>query len=302
MSIVLLSKPPIIPGAIKVNCLAWWDASKLNDVYYSMTQIEYETDGTGLTDVFGTGNVPTATEFTAIKAADQAAGNPAEWEGTRPVKCNPGGKYYWHDYSGNGRHSKLSGISYNGTTSGWLTGPPKTIIGDAFDDWIGHAQSGLIAQDADFSYMCCFSPSTDNAITRLEYNFTTDFTTGAVVNFYYDAGSLSVNPFDRISGSALTSYAMSILSSSYYIVGYTYTQSDKKFRIYVNGVLVATSVALTNGHAAINYDRHFRNQTGTSYTGQKLGFRTYFNKALSGNEAKLITNSNCTRFSIAKVI
>ena len=66
-----------------------------------------------LTAIFGTGNEPTATEMDAILAADGTA----YWDGTRNILCNPNGKYYWYDYSGNGRHMKMSNLAYTGTSN-----------------------------------------------------------------------------------------------------------------------------------------------------------------------------------------
>lgn len=61
-----------------------------------------------LTTIFGTGNEPTAPELDAILAADGTS----YWEGTRSVLCNPNGKYFWYDASGNGRHMKMSNLAY----------------------------------------------------------------------------------------------------------------------------------------------------------------------------------------------
>lgn len=63
---------------------------------------------TNLTAIFGAGSEPTAAEMDAILAAD---GTPY-WDGTRNVLFNPNSKYFWYDYSGNGRHMKMSNLAY----------------------------------------------------------------------------------------------------------------------------------------------------------------------------------------------
>jgi hypothetical protein len=202
------------------------------------------------------------------------------------------------DYSGNGRDATM--YNFAGTTSdGWSTSAPYALKGDTTDSWIGREEAGFIAQDADFSYVCCFSPSTDNATTRLGHCLETNFTTGNIINFSYTTGSFSLYYYNRGGGSSSVTYTQSILNASYYIIGYTYTQTDRKFRLYINGILVATSEALTTGHVIISYMRHFRNFDGSTYTGHKLGFEGYFNKRLSDDEMKAVYNANCTRFGLA---
>jgi hypothetical protein len=61
-----------------------------------------------LSDNIGAGNEPTAAEMDDILAKD---GTPY-WEGTRNVLCNPNGRYFWHDFTGNNRHIKLSNLAY----------------------------------------------------------------------------------------------------------------------------------------------------------------------------------------------
>lgn len=61
-----------------------------------------------LTAIFGAGNEPTAAEMDAILAADGTS----YWDGARNVLCNPNGKYFWYDASGNGRHVKMSNLAY----------------------------------------------------------------------------------------------------------------------------------------------------------------------------------------------
>lgn len=249
-----------------------------------------------LSTPFGVGNEPTASEFRAILTAD---GN-QYWEGVRNVKCNPDNKYYWYDYSGNGRHMKLNNFAYT-PSSGWVDTAPKHLKGDGVDDWVGRAESGFIAQDADFSYMTVLSPNSDNTTTATMGALLNDFSTGLVSNIYYGSGNINVFVYDRVSGLAGYSYGSTLLSTKFYFISITYTQSDKKLRLYIDGILVATTGALTNGHNTINFIRNFRNGTGASYYGSKLGIDAWFNKSLSADEVKALYNANCTRYGLAKI-
>jgi hypothetical protein len=204
------------------------------------------------------------------------------------------------DYSGNGRDATM--YNFAGTTSdGWSTSVPYVLKGDAVDSWIGREQAGFIAQDADFSYVCCFSPSANNAATYLGYGLLTNFNSNYIFRALYTGTYVAIRLVDRVSGTINTTYLTSISSAQYYIFIVTYASSDKKIRLYINSSLAETTGALTNGHNAINYTRHYGNDGNTAFTAQKLGFSSWFNKTLSTDEVKAVYNANCIRFGLAVV-
>jgi hypothetical protein len=204
------------------------------------------------------------------------------------------------DYSGNSRDATMT--NFAGTTSdGWSTSAPYILKGDGSDSWIGREQAGFIAQDADFSYVCCFSPSADNAATYLGYGLLTNFTTNYVFRALYTGTYAAIRLVDRVSGTINTVYLTSISSAQYYVFIVTYSSADKKIRLYINSSLAETTTALSNGHNAINYTRHYGNDGNTAFTAQKLGFSAWFNKTLSADEVKAVYNANCIRFGLAAV-
>ena len=80
-----------------------------------------------LTDSIALGCEPTAAEMLDILTKDGTT----FWEGARTVHCNPGSKYFWHDYSGNGHHAKLTNFAY---TPGSTLSAQNGLELDATDD------------------------------------------------------------------------------------------------------------------------------------------------------------------------
>lgn len=283
-------------GTLKINFAATYaDAATASG---KVLQVDGIT-GTKMfdaTSIFGLGNEPTATEFSNILSQD---GN-QYWEGTRQVKVNPSGKYYAYDASGNGRHAKLYNMAYS-AASGPQAGPPKHWKGDGVDDWMGRAEAGFIAEDADFSCFSCFRPPTDGGTTWLNMGQSTAFDTGEILRMYYQAGEFWARLYDRVTGYQTLDVAATVVASAFYTFGISYTQSDKKFKIYASGALIGESNALANGHSAIKFVRNFRNAGGTLYTSQSIGTEGWFNKALTLTEWKSVHNKLATRFGLTPV-
>lgn len=244
-----------------------------------------------LTAIFGAGNEPTAAEMDAILAAD---GN-QYWEGTRQVLCNPDFKYYWKDYSGNGRHMKLNNFAYSGA-SGWQS--PYGLGTDGIDDWLGRAESGLIPANHSFSVVTFISRPTGSGALITGWLYKTNYTTDQVFLPRYSDSSTAwaCTIYDSVSGNVSCIYNTSITNNKVYYAVFTYNQTDKKVRIYVNNILVQTSNALANGNMAINYYKSAL--ASSTYYPQKSCMEALLNKDLSIAEIKQIYEVNKRRFAI----
>jgi len=241
-----------------------------------------------LTAIFGAGNEPTATEMDAILTADGTA----YWEGTKQVLCNPDNKYYWKDYSGNGRHMKLNNFAYSGA-SGWQS--PYGLGTDGVDDY-GVRNAAINPANTSFSFLTLFSIPNITGTKVLSYYDPSTSLDG--FRIYVLDNTLYINAFDS-SGDASNVSASTIISAfKKYMVVCTYDHTDKKARLYLNGNLIVTTNALTNGLIQLNQHRLGVNRILTSYSAQIYYINADFNKTLSPTEVKQLYGNNRRRFGL----
>ena len=146
------------------------------------------------------------------------------------------------------------------------------------------------------------APITNSGTLRLAYAFNTNFTTNLNFAMYYSSGAFNVSVVDSGGGDPATvEVEQATTANTFYNVTMTYNASDKKARLYINGVIGGTSSALTNGVKQTNYIRWGRSSTGTDYGEHKDGVECIFNKALSDDEVKLLYNANCKAFGLNKI-
>ncbi len=283
-----------IPPALKSNVLAWWGAGWQKDIFLPFTQAEWETDGTGLTSIFGTGNTPTATEFTAIKAADVAAGNPQTWTGSLNKNVNPAGKYYAYDASGNGRIAKLYNMAYT-AASGPQAGPPKHWLLDGTDDYMKRVFSpDAIPANTSYSAMAEFSVPN---LSGYKFIVIPSNGTSKSISCYLNSDILTADFGDSVTGQQ-TVVTTKIKANTHYIVTVTYDQTDKKGRLYVNGLLIATTAALTNGIAKVTHFKSGINPGDSSYSAQRIGVLSLFNRKLTDAEISDLYNRSRSYFGM----
>jgi hypothetical protein len=237
----------------------------------------------------GSGNEPSATEMDAILAADGTT----YWENTRSILCNPQNKYFWYDYSGNGRHIKLNNFGYTGTTSNWIS-HPWALNFDGMNDYIRYVNPSLNAANTSFSLMCIFNiPNTVG--NKLNY-MTSDETPSAALNLYAVGSTLTAEGSDSVAGSA--SVTTTIQASRWYMACVVYNQADKKVRLYLNGNLIGTSGALANGLRAITRIKAGTNTSEAAYSSQDIGVIAPFNRALSTSEVQQLFNADRRNYGI----
>lgn len=209
-----------------------------------------------LTAIFGTGNEPTAIEMDSILTAD----NTPYWDGTRQVLCNPGGKYYWYDFTGNGRHMKLNNLAYSGA-SGWQNDPYRASFDGVDDHGCIVNDSGVdvttaplaifatvrVASGAGTGFIVCKDTS---AFADVQYGMFWDGATKRIVSVLEGA--------NRALGVSNT-----VLEGVWCDVGFIWDGTNTK--TYVNAVQSGASVAYSSSLTSRPYLRIGRRETASSH-------------------------------------
>lgn len=183
-----------------------------------------------LTAIFGAGNEPTAAEMDAILAAD---GTPY-WDGTRNVLCNPNGKYYWYDASGNGRHMKMSNLAYAAGSNLDANG----FDVDGLDDYGSIADSAATRLTGGGTLCAWIKPRTSGEISGkiIDKSVDTTGTSGYTLR-YATPRTIAIN----INGSVgLTLSSQNVITfNRWQLVAATFNATGR--HIYINGVDVTAS-------------------------------------------------------------
>lgn len=114
------------------------------------------------------------------------------------------------------------------------------------------------------------------------------------------SGNYQFNWYDNSSYQFLDSGVAATSGQWAHVIG-TYTSSDNKTRIYVNGVLKATYGSTTNlnyGGYAYYYQLGYLSASGNYYTGDTAVAKYYYNKALTAAEVQQNFNALRSRYGI----
>lgn len=188
----------------------------------------------------------------------------------------------------------------------YVANPSVILRSDGTDDRITRAEPLFIPACSSFCLGLMFSPTVDNNGARLMFGNNTSFDTAIDtdgIGVQFSGAALYINICDIISTGYYGAPGGNIIynySGKYYCIICAYNQNDKCLRTYINGQLIFTSPVLPNGNKAINYISQFK-APGAGFSGVKLGFSGWFNKALSNDEVKQLYNANCKRFGLPKI-
>lgn len=199
---------------------------------------EYSTDGDYLevkeVEIYDLGDSNsalynlTAPELDAILAADGTA----YWEGTKQVNVNPLNKYFWHDYSGNARHMKLSNLAYTALST--LSGQNGFEV-DGVDDYGSIADSAATRLTAGGTLVAWIKPFSmgENGGGRI---FDKGVDASSTNGFFFGVTSFVANSlaFTINAGPVMRSPENSVVVNKWQRVGVTFGSGGR--HIYINGV------------------------------------------------------------------
>jgi hypothetical protein len=240
-----------------------------------------------LTLAMGLGNEPTATEMDAILTADGTA----YWEGTKQVLCNPDNKYYWKDYSGNGRHMKLNNFAYSGA-SGWQS--PYGLQFDKVDDF-GTCYGIPITETTPISIVCNTKLIGETTGDSVMLGYGLPGTAGAFAGIYARA----TTSYFRFSGWKESAPAIDYDTSfakdnktHFWVI----TFDGSNVTVYRDGIIDSVGVKA----AAINFGTSplftLGRGNAANYSNEKSFLAGIFNKVLSPNEVRKLYEANKRRF------
>ena len=239
-----------------------------------------------LTDIFGAGNEPTAVQMDAIIAYT----SDLYWYGVRDnVLVNP-----WDvPRFGNGRHLKLNNFAYNGSTSDWLSNPPR-LFADATDDYASRSEPGIIPANSSFSIIFITSP-VNNLRLFSPYNAVEGTIVGQLqftdlINCYCSWNDVVTEGARYVSGGD----DYQLVADKFYLLCLAYNHENKTMRLFINGT-VFRYTTLPNGNIAANY---FTILKTTSVTNGSLSLFAIINKAISDKEVKQLFDGNRKDFGI----
>lgn len=237
-----------------------------------------------LTARFGAGNEPTTTEMDAIFAAD---GTPY-WDGTRNVLCNPGGKYYWYDYSGNGRNLKLTNFAYT-TVSGWSG---NQLVLDGTDDYLRRVMATAQADGTSYSFTAIVKSAASKNTVNLHTSTTLAMSIGLDASGYptvtaYDTAIGAYTVTDNSSKAAVLTQIIAVVDIT-----------AMKLYLYVNGVSKGTPATLANTVRGFSTISIGTNAATNAYVALTIAQTALINKALAGYEAAQIYNGSKRRYVI----
>lgn len=237
-----------------------------------------------LTAIFGTGNEPTAAEMDAILAADGTA----YWDGTRNVLCNPNSKYFWYDYSGNGRHSKANNMAWT-TASGW---DGYLLVHDGTDDYMRRTLSAAIADGSSYGYSLTVKSVANKAIANLHTTTTVAMIIGLDASGYayvtvYDTAANAYTVTDNSSKAGILTRITAVVDIA-----------NTKLYLYVNGVSRGTPATLANTIRGFITASVGTNAATNAYTALSVGMGMQVGRALTATEEAQLYNANKRRFNI----
>jgi hypothetical protein len=242
---------------------------------------------------FGIGNEPTEAQFTQLLGYN---GNPYH-EGARAYKFDTMRKNFLKDISGNLRHLRLN--NYANTFASGVNLFFKTS--DAVDDNDTFYQSALLAANTDCTLVSVFRLPTVPAVdSNIEHWITTGFNTlavgGASIAVHMYENQLYGLVYNSVANTVEFTTATTAVANTWYRAHVVYTQSDRRARLYINGVSIGQSLALANGIKQTNGIVSCFNAQDNRYLGMDDAVQGIIAKALTASEVV----DNCNR--IAKLV
>lgn len=237
--------------------------------------------------IMGAGNEPTAAEMDAILTAD---GN-QYWEGTRQVLCNPDNKYYWKDYSGNGRHMKLNGFAYSGA-SGWQS--PYGLGTDGVDDYGRYVMPEFNPNANGISIFAVFSIPNTTGSKYIGIGSNASEAT-APIALYVSGSNLTARVTDSVSGDTAVTFPIQV-NKKYFAIA-SYDPTTKTVTLFVNSIPI-TSTAITNGILTITRIKTGINAGDAIYSSDSMSLIGFINKKTTAYEAKQLYDNNKRRFGL----
>lgn len=207
---------------------------------------------------------------------------------------NPGTGTTWADLSGNGNNGTLNGgVSYSGTNGGVLS----------FDGVSGYVSlpNDIVTTSNIRANGITYSAWVKSSNTATEQRIIGQKPSGGYSDFASGGLGISGNKAKMIAYDDNISYKSAIgnttlQNNTWYFIAGTYDMSDKNIRIFVNGRLDGTPIAITTFNRLIANTENF---IGTLYTTSTYSFNGaissvgIYNKVLSADE--IMQNFNALR-------
>jgi hypothetical protein len=247
---------------------------------------------------FGESNCPTEAQFTTILTNNANVGY---HEGLANYVLNKvesdKRKNYLKDISGRLRHGRLNNLAYaegSGLTSYYFAS-------DGVDDTLTYYQTALLAENTDCTLVSVFRLPTVPAVdSNIEHWITTGFNTlavgGASIAVHMYENQLYGLVYNSVANTVEFTTATTAVANTWYRAHVVYTQSDRRARLYINGVSIGQSLALANGIKQTNGISSRFNAQDNTYLRADDAVQGIIAKALTASEVV----DNCNR--IAKLV